>query len=110
MSPLWIGVTVMARRVPHIIDLNDAPDLPWLIKLVRETQAAVVIRHDGEDGAILSPTGAETALGIHHEVRQADIETALSVAGGWSGHLDVDAFLRENYARRDRSTRPSVAL
>ena len=39
-----------------------------------------------------------------------DRSAFLALAGAWSGNVEVDLFLEESYASRDRSSRPPVDL
>jgi hypothetical protein len=91
------------------VDISDTPELVRLAEEVRASGEPRVLRHDGQDVAVLTPIGARK-----HRPRRlnraADDAVFLSSAGGWKDNVDVGKFLADNYQSRSLSSRPPVDL
>ena len=98
----------MAKELTPI-DVTDTPDLLRLAEEVRRSGRPRVLRRADEDLAVLSPV-THPAKRTKRVKTAADREAFLSSAGGWTGNVDVDKFLEDNYESRDRSSRPPVEL
>jgi hypothetical protein len=103
------GGSIMAKELTSV-DISNAPDLLHLVEEVRRTGQPRLLRRDSEDLAVLSPVTTIRKRRRKRETTAADREAFLSSAGGWTGNVDVDAFLKENYESRDHSSRPPIEL
>ncbi len=92
------------------VDISNAPDLLRLAEEVHRTGQPRLLRRDNEDLAVLTPIAIPLKPRSKRKKTAADREAFLSSAGGWTGNVEVDAFLKENYESRDRSSRPPVEL
>jgi hypothetical protein len=106
----------MAREVPTI-ELADITDLAALVDEVHRSHRPRILRHNGEDVAVLLPTTAlrrrrsrvaalrpPTAAEVARS--RAGIEAAV---GTWSGS-DTEALKKEFRRQREVTTRPPVKL
>jgi hypothetical protein len=100
---------MMAKELTAV-DITNAPDLLRLAEEVHRTGQPRLLRRDSEDLAVLSPIPTPTRRRRKREKTAVDDEAFLASAGGWVGNVIVDAFLKENYESRDRSSRPPVEL
>ena len=101
----------MAKELTPV-DISNTPDLLRLAEEVRRSGQPRLLRRDSEDLAVLSPVATPTTRRPRKAktYTEADREAFLSSAGGWKDNVDVDKFLEDNYASRDRSSRPPVEL
>ena len=99
----------MAKKFTSV-DVSDRPDLLKLAEEVHRTGTPCRLRRNGEDLAVLSPAPAKRRTRKAKAYTESDREAFLESAGGWAGNVDVDTFLEDNYASRDRSSRPPVNL
>lgn len=97
----------MAAEAPHI-DIGDDAALLRLVETMRADGQPRVLRHDGEDVAMLVPVPAPPKRRKGRVRTQADYEAFLSAAGAWKG-VDVDKFIADIYESR-KSSRPPVEL
>lgn len=99
----------MARELAST-DISEAPDILRLVEEVRRSGRARVLRLADEDLAVLSPVNTSGKRRGQHLKTEADRAAFMSSAGGWTGNVDVDTFLRDNDESRRRSSRPPVEL
>lgn len=92
------------------IDINDASELLELAEEVHRSHTPRVLRHDGEELAMVvplphPPKGSKQG----RKKTEADYEAFRRAAGGWAD-VDTDRLIENIYEDRRRSTRPPVEL
>ena len=92
-----------------VVDVDGSPELRRLIAEVRESGEPRVLRHGGEEVAVLSPTPRARPHGRRRRPTSEDREAFLSSAGSWKGLIDADQFMADVRESR-RSSRPRVDL
>lgn len=96
----------------HAIDISHTPELRRIAEEVRRTRQPRVLRHKGEDLAMLvplPPTQTASSRARTRTFTEEDDRAFLASAGGWK-EVDTDRFLADNAASRRASTRPPVEL
>lgn len=96
----------MAQRAT--VDVEDSPELRYIVSGVRETQVPVIVREAGEDVAIVLPLSGGRRR-IDHRPTQEQMEALRSAFGGWKGLVDPDELKAQIKAARG-SNRPTYNL
>jgi hypothetical protein len=95
-------------RERKAIEIGDLPELLRLAEEVRATREPRLLRHHGEDLALLVPASlAGKSRG--RPKTPADYDAFRSAAGGWSD-VDTDTLIEAIYADRQRGDRRPVKL
>jgi hypothetical protein len=90
-----------------IIDVETRPELLHFVEELEQTPEEQLLRWRGQIVAVVRPTSGMQ----QHDAVPEDADTAFrAAAGSWREHIDVDAFVEENYRQRLVSTRPAVDL
>lgn len=97
----------MAERITRI-DIGDAPELLELAKEVHRSHEPRVLRHAGEDLAMMVPLSRKQPS-RRKEPTPEDYAAFRSAAGSWAD-VDTDKLIEDIYATRRRSNRPPVEL
>jgi hypothetical protein len=97
----------MAERITPI-DIGDAPELLQLAKEVHRSNESRVLRHAGEDLAMMVPLPRKQPS-RRKKPTPEDYEAFRSAAGSWAD-VDTDKLIDDIYATRRRSNRPPVEL
>lgn len=92
-----------------VINIDDAPELVRLAREVRATREPRVLRHAGEDLAVLTPLASAPKRRRGRTRTLADLEAFHSSAGSWR-EVDTDRLIADIDASRERSTKPPVEL
>ncbi len=90
-----------------IIDIETRPELLHLVEELEATPEVQLLRWRGRVVAVIRPASETERQYSAAEDADAAFRAA---AGGWREHIDVDAFVEENYRQRLVSTRPKVDL
>jgi hypothetical protein len=90
------------------VDISDTPELVRLAEEVRATREPRVLRRGGEDVAVLAPIPPASGRRAGRHRTAADYAAFRASAGSWKD-VDVDRFLADNEASRNRSSRPRKA-
>jgi hypothetical protein len=90
-----------------IIDVETRPELLHLVEELEQTPEEQFLRWRGRVVAVFRPA---TEVGEGEISTEAADAAFRGAAGGWREHLDVDAFVEENYRQRLVSTRRAVEL
>jgi hypothetical protein len=85
-----------------VIDIEDGPELLRLIEEMRESREERVLRHNGEEVAVIRPVVRPTRRRRIRAITQEDIDELRSAAGSWKD-VDTDRLLEDIYADRDMS-------
>ena len=96
----------MARSLGSI-DISNSSELTRLVDEMHESGVPRVLTRGDEEVAVLSPVVPVQDY-PWREVTEEDYEAFRSAAGSWTGHLDAERFIKENYERRRISSRPPV--
>lgn len=92
------------------IDLSEAPELLRLAEEVHRTHEPRVLRHEGQDLAVVVPVSKGAPKRRRGRAKtEADYAAFRSAAGSWHD-VDTDRLLANIYADRERSDRPPVEL
>jgi hypothetical protein len=91
------------------VEINDTPDLLRLVQEVKARKVSYLLRHDGEDIAVLIPAPKILRRRGKSAKSEADMAAFYASAGGWED-MDTDRLKQEIYESRRISTRPPVAL
>jgi hypothetical protein len=87
------------------IDVSDASELLELAEEVHRSRTPRILRHDGEDLAMVVPL-ARSRTSPLKKPTAADLEAFRSAAGGWSD-IDTDTLIENIYRARREGTRPA---
>jgi hypothetical protein len=90
------------------IDIGDTPDLLQLAEEVHRSHQSRVLRHEGEDLAMIVPLPRKQPS-RRKKPTSEDYEAFRSAAGSWAD-VDTDKLIEDIYAMRRRSNRPPVEL
>src|SRR5947209_5575002 len=90
------------------IGIGDDPALLRALEEVRTGHEPRILRHDGEDLAMVVPLSRRTKR-RGRTLSKEDYEAFRSAAGSWAD-VDTDALIERIYEMRRRSTRPPVDL
>jgi hypothetical protein len=97
----------MAEHITRV-DIGDTPELLQLAEEVRRSHESRVLRHKGEDLAMIVPLARKQPSGRKKSAPE-DYEAFRSAAGSWAD-VDTDKLIENIYAMRSRSNRPPVEL
>jgi hypothetical protein len=93
------------------IELGDASELLQVAEEVRRSHTPRLLRHAGEDLAIVVPVShTPTKRRRGREKTAADYEVFRRAAGSWKDLVDTDKLIEDIYESRRISTRPPVDL
>jgi hypothetical protein len=93
------------------IELGDASELLRVAEEVRRSHTPRLLRHAGEDLAIVVPIAhTSTKRRRGREKTEADYESFRRAAGSWKDLVDTDKLIEDIYESRRISTRPPVDL
>jgi hypothetical protein len=90
------------------IEVGGSPELLRIAEDVRRGGAPRVLRHHGEDLAVIVPLPRAGKL-RGRKPSAADYEAFRSAAGSWAD-VDTDKLIEDIYATRARSNRPPPEL
>jgi hypothetical protein len=100
----------MAEHIEPI-DVSDASDLLRLAEEVRRSNIPRILRHDGEDLAMVVPLPQPVKTRRRYpEKTEEEYAAFRSAAGSWKGLVDTDKLIEDIYESRRISTRPPVDL
>lgn len=97
----------MTERITPI-DIGDTPELLRLAEEVHRSYESRVLRHEGEDLAMIVPLPRKQPS-RRKKPTPEDYEAFRSAAGSWAD-VDTDKLIEDIYAMRRRSNRPPVEL
>jgi hypothetical protein len=93
------------------LELGDASELLRVAEEVRRSHTPRLLRHAGEDVAIVVPVShTPTKRRRGREKTAADFEAFRSAAGSWKDLVDTDKLIEDIYESRRISTRPPVDI
>jgi hypothetical protein len=93
------------------IELGDASELLQVAEEVRRSHTPRLLRHAGEDLAIVVPVShTPTKRRRGREKTAADFEAFRRAAGSWKDLVDTGKLIEDIYESRRISTRPPVDL
>ena len=95
----------MAAENPYV-DASGDPALSRLVREVRDTNQARIIRLGGEEVAIIAPIRRRRP---GRTLSEADRQAFLASLGGWND-VDTDRLVEDIYAARRAGDRPPVEL
>jgi antitoxin (DNA-binding transcriptional repressor) of toxin-antitoxin stability system len=83
------------------IDIGDDPTLLRIVEEVRAGKQPRVLRHDGEDVAMVVPISSAPGRRRRRGTKtEADRAAFRSAAGGWKGLIDIDQFINDIHESR----------
>jgi hypothetical protein len=93
------------------LELGDASELLRVAEEVRRSHTSRLLRHAGEDLAIVVPVAHPSKTRRRgREKTAADFEAFRRSAGSWKDLVDTDKLIEDIYESRRISTRPPVDL
>jgi hypothetical protein len=93
------------------IELSDASELLQVAEEVRRSHTPRLLRHAGEDLAIVVPVPRPSKTPRRgREKTEAEYEAFRRAAGSWKDLVDTDKLIEDIYESRRISTRPPVDL
>jgi hypothetical protein len=91
------------------IDVGELPEILRLAEEVKARQESYLLRHNGEDIAVLIPAPQNLRPREKRAKSEADLAAFYASAGGWED-MDTDRLKQEIYESRRISTRPPIEL